>query len=292
MTDRLIKDRGLLNAYPVQSSVIYKSPIFEGLGLEDSIFSVFLDKKDNQSQDPTILIGHHDHGRSAFKVAQGSFSYYDLKGVGHVVPDLFSKISVGKIKPYNGGFGDQRTFGIFDKENALIEIERIAEWKNKGLKTVPYLLLLELQEIRLGVGYPLSVNTARNEGILNRGDKPVIAVRGWKTPYRLHDLLAKDLTFGEYCEIMDSVKKVLSYDDGSVKEADYLSWLKENLTNSLRILHNNGYVHNDLIPHNVTLDGLILDFDQVKKATNEEIKREKISILKLFSRLEEKIKKF
>jgi hypothetical protein len=290
MTNRLMEDRGRLGAYPVESSIAYDSPKWETLELDHSRFSIFLDRKDNQLRNPTVLIGHHDHGRSAFKVANRSFSYYDLKGVGYVVPDMFSKVSVGKIKPYKGGFGDQRTFGIFDEAEALTEIERITKWKSKGLKTVPYLLVLELHEIRVGVGYPISINIARNEGILNRTDRPVIAVRGWKIPYRLHDLLADDLTTQEYHGIVSFVKDGL-FKEGLnfLSDVDYLVWLQDRLTDNLGILHDGGYIHGDLIPHNVTLDGSVIDFDQLKKATKEEIRREKASISKLFSRLEDKV---
>jgi len=124
------------------------------------------------------------------------------------------------------------------------------------IRTYRVVAIVELEEIVIGDGDKVSVEKAREEGLLQPKDKPLIEVRAFGTKARVRE--AHDLLLLE-----DAISLVSQEVGRKLSPAEYMEWFSETLGTQIAKMHNLGYFHRSLNNLNVTLDCRIVDLGSV-----------------------------
>lgn len=211
-----------------------------------------------------------DHGRSG---VLGRFVFNDKNG--NLYRDLEIKgLGASTFGP-QGPYVDvvepslKRTEGVLDIRVATRDYNYSKLFSALGIRIVRSIAVLRLKEIVDGEGKNIDINSARKRNILKVKDEPAILVRAFGTRSRLAELgnLFSDKEMDTGFQKLDDARKLVAQEKGVSSEGytfcAYLRSIIRYLGSSLRTMHDNGYVHGRLLPHNLTLDGRLVDFDSV-----------------------------
>lgn len=203
----------------------------------------------------------------------------DLKGIGFVNVYFLNKnpnYSVGLVLETQSN----QTRGINYLSNAIIEAEKGEIFLKMGIKTARTLAIIELSEIIDEKGEKITVDTARQTGKILKNNVPVAILRAWGTRTRIDDiLLLSDPRESRVALLLEDVQTLVSQDlkqtHKKFVDAKYFEWLVTVVAENIARMHKHGWVHGNLTPHNITLDGRIVDLDTVQKIEycSEEKKR-------------------
>jgi hypothetical protein len=202
------------------------------------------------------------HGRSAselviFQDSEG-FVYRDLdfKGVG-LTSHFFHVIG-------NPGF--------LDKKDAEEDYKLSEKFIEVGIRTYRVAAIIELKEV-IHKGKKITVDEAKELGIINQDFQPVIEIRCFGTKARILDTLPQRGLPKEYREMLiyDAIDLVSKELRRPISLEEYLFWFAETLGRNIGLMHKNGWVHNNLRGlHNIALDCRIVDLDTVEEVHNLE----------------------
>lgn len=177
----------------------------------------------------------------------------DIKGSGYAMGDSVGKATV--FKP-----GEERTDGgregLLNRDTAFFDYQMSEEFLNAGVRTHRVLAIIGLKELIVG-GRKLSLEEAVKEGIIDQDFQPVVEVRAFGTKARIWDLTKP---------ILRDAKKMVSQELGykePFSNKEYLEWFAKTLGCNVGLIHKNGWVHNYLNFHNITLDCRIVDLDAI-----------------------------
>lgn len=201
----------------------------------------------------------------------------DLKGIGvvepsewtGVVPNLRRKVMITTPGEKRGLRGRQ---GLLDRDTAYFDYQKSEEFLKAGIRTYRILAIIELKEITANQR-KLSVLEAIKEGIINESFHPVVEVRAFGTKARIDDLSShfhQDIKERKLL-INDAIKLVsqeLGYKD-LISTEEYLGWFVKTLGFNVGLMHKNGWFHEYLSSHNISLDCRIADLDSVSQLTDE-----------------------
>lgn len=151
-------------------------------------------------------------------------------------------------------------FGLERKVDALHDMEVSNKLIEAGMHTAAYVAVIELSGIRTERGRVISIDDARERGRIPKGIvnlyngetvdfDPVICLRAMRTPLRLSDITREDVE--NYAAERGMCPK------------EYFKWWIGEFARNLAILHDTGMTHDNLIGHNVTLAGEIVDLNTV-----------------------------
>lgn len=176
----------------------------------------------------------------------------DLKGVGYVTnPKGRDYLSVYQIRPR----GDNDTWGTWRREKLEREIKITEDLICEGVRTYRIAIAIELKEIALPEGKTITVGQAKDLGMMNKDETPVIGLRVYRDRDRIrhkeNDLVSS----------FTRAKKIIEKELGSeLTWEQYCLWFAQTLGQNLAKIHKSGYWHGWVSDHNVTRVCEIIDF--------------------------------
>jgi len=221
-------------------------------------------------------------GRALFGDTEGRvYRDIDLKGIGHLG---FQKVLIpGSIREL------QNLNGLLDESSAYFEYQLSEEFINAGIRTNRVIGIIKLEELVLGNNL-MSVAKARKEHVIKDPDgtfNPVILIRAFVTKARIDDLLEGVQDSGFRRLLIEDAKALVSRELGREKvlsDEEYAVWFTKTLGENVALMHKNGWAHNYLYRHNITLDSRIVDLDGVSRISEYDRKRDLSSaVVSLFS---------
>ncbi|PIU42808.1 MAG: hypothetical protein COS98_00980 [Parcubacteria group bacterium CG07_land_8_20_14_0_80_35_11] len=162
--------------------------------------------------------------------------------------------------------------GLLDEDIADYDYQKSEEFLKAGIRTYRILAIIKLEEIVVNKK-KLSLPEAIEENIIDENFHPVVEIRSFGTKARIDDLgsyFHQDIK--EMKLLVNDAIKLVSQELGCEKpisEKEYLMWFAKMLGFSVGLMHKNGWFHNYLSPHNITLDCRIADLDSVSQLTDK-----------------------
>ncbi|MBU3978881.1 hypothetical protein KJ980_06850 [Patescibacteria group bacterium] len=286
------KDR-LLVCSPVKNKVVLVNPeIDSSLDLkqkEESSLPLFVRSAFpyliKRKQGEQLLEGWSGHERSTlftrkkFKDKQGRwYRDVDFKGNGYVRNGTV-ELPGGVARA--GLVGVPSLFGLLEIKEAFKEYEKSEEFLAAGIRAPRILAIINLEEIIYGGG-KLSLEKARERGIINKDFQPAILVRAFGTRARPRDISeGTGLNKETKKVILEDAKELVGEELGRGKinpltNAEYLDWFAGTLGYNVGMVHRRGDLHGLLSGHNVTLDVRLCDLDTVEKIKNNKERLDEI----------------
>ena len=163
-------------------------------------------------------------------------------------------------------------FGFLDKNEAERDFELSEKFIQAGIRTYLVAAIIELKEV-IHKGKKITVDEAKELGIIDQKFQPVVEVRCFGTKARISDIvLTGRLTKKDRKILINDAIHLVSKELGRpISLEEYLSWFAETLGRNIGLMHKNGWVHKNLrILHNITLDCRIVDLATVEEVHNSE----------------------
>jgi hypothetical protein len=294
-------ENSLLVFEKVRNKVVYVNPeIIAPLKLEkweESPLGLFakaaLAKGYELKPDEQRLESWPEHRRSAllgkviFKDKDGRlYRDIDLKGIGYIGKNKV--LEPGKNISTLGSWRGAEVEGFLESEEARRERDAQENFLKAGIRTARTLAIIELKEI-IFKGEKISLSEARKREVIerkiNRGLRiltgkesfpldPVVQVRAFGTKARIRDVLYKDKDNKREQQskiFLNDAKKLVSQEIGKdlSSNKDYFEWFAKTLGANVALMHKNGWYHQYLADHNITLDCRIVDVGHVDKLKTE-----------------------
>lgn len=218
------------------------------------------------------LLRQRGHGRNlcfnvTFSDDKGNFyKYIDIKGIGlpRNVTDIAGVSNslnlVDKIRPSETIRKAIRgMWGLLDYESAVKDWEQSIELMKGGVEIAPPVAIIKINELFLKNGERKTIEELKKEGVMPRkvtydneeyDYTPVLYLRAFTEAMRLEDATKED--FEKFAK-----------EHGMTLE-EYVDWWTGKVAKNLARMHMLGKIHNNLISHNLTMDGHIVDFDTVE----------------------------
>lgn len=263
----------LFPAVEVRNTVVWQNPqIILHFPIETgkpSVFGVFLV---NQvlGLKPKLLLEidniHHRAGSlgefpGGIRDREGNLYHdWDLKGVGYV-SNL--KSDRGKLMVFplrrrpkeRGGSEINATWGTWRHEKAIREKEITEDLIKNGVRTYRIAAIIGLEEVAFPNGEVATVEEVKKRGLMFEDEIPVVGLRIYRIRDRIRHLETQSLPL--YTRAKDFLEqelgRTLSWDE-------YAFWFATTLGTNLAKIHQLGYWHGWLSPHNITLACEIVDF--------------------------------
>ncbi|MEK7200820.1 MAG: hypothetical protein AAB672_01675 [Patescibacteria group bacterium] len=282
----LEKQKETLSLYQVNNKVEYvnthiQAPFELSEGTQTDL-GIFLSPVPKQSEPTYGIEKQKYHGRAGLLgrvIIQDDegrkYRDIDAKGVGY--------LSQKHIFEFSG------TPGILNYEAATKEKDVSEAMLKLGLRASRVLSIIRLKEIFDKEGKRISIEEAKQKGLIRGTDEPVMEIRLMGTNARIQDITIsnEDTTYTETQQ-----KNVLRIEDAIIivgqelgkkpeefSLKDYEIWFAQNLGQQVALMHHNGWVHICLTDQNITLDGRIVDF-----ATAEHYSEQKPNVEELLSK--------
>jgi len=203
------------------------------------------------------------------------FRDVDIKGMGYL--NYFQDKEDSKIhqfviediarKPERQGHA--QSWGISTLDRAERDVRISKEFRELGIRTYRIAAIISLKEV-VYQGEIISVEKAKEIGIIATDAEPVLEVRAFGTHARLIDAFTDLKTDQKRKDFLEDARLLvaaeLGKDPKSFTQFEYLKWLGGTIGKNLALMHKNGYLHGFLAQgHNITLDGAFVDFESTKK---------------------------
>ena len=211
-------------------------------------------------------------GRMLFSDKEGRiWRDIDLKGIGHMElwcgeKGYFVDIRPLGLKGHHAGTTPEA--GLLHRDTAFVDWDLSEQFLKAGIRTHRVLAVIQLNEL-IDKGEKISLAKARERGIIDDNFHPVVEARAFATKARLMDI-AEETDMAKVL-LMDA-KKLVAQEQGR-KEAltteEYLAWFAKTLGENVALMHKNGWKHDYLNRHNITLDCRIVDLDSVKNLSED-----------------------
>ena len=231
-------------------------------------------KQDNEGKRLLEVAPEHRRsallGRAIFQDAQGRlYRDVDIKGIGSIeVPFANKEVYVTRPGPIID-FGGTARRGLLDYDLAVYDRDMSEAFLRAGIGTSRTVGIVKLDELIVDEKR-ITIAEAKNRAVLNYQIQPALEIRAFGTKTRIQDLeshknpelLLDDarLLVSQMVEKKDAMQ--LSY-------PGYFSWLAKTLGKNVALMHKNGWHHDFLTPHNIALDGRIVDLDSVSNLETE-----------------------
>ncbi|MBI1957132.1 MAG: hypothetical protein HYS44_01605 [Candidatus Niyogibacteria bacterium] len=159
--------------------------------------------------------------------------------------------------------------GLLDFDAAHHDAIHAEKFTRLGIETHRVLAIIVFEELNIG-SERVSVEECKEKGLLFNF-RPVVQVRVFRTNQRLHDIIQEENENSETRKnrILEIIRSLWSKESVYLKEQilvpNYLVWLTQAVASHVGRMHKHRYLHRWLNPHNITLDGCLVDFDGVER---------------------------
>ncbi|MDP3793054.1 MAG: hypothetical protein Q8Q89_05000 [bacterium] len=218
-------------------------------------------------------------GRVIFSDKEGRlYRDVDLKGTGYIKNFGYWNPDKTRVGPVVGSYdevsgeysrfsGFKGTTGIANQELVRRDVNFSEKFLKAGIRTHRVIAVLDLKEIIDKDGKKVSVDEAKERGILSKEDEPVIEVRDFGVRSRVYDVIIvehKEIALKLLSDAKKMVAQELNTDPDKFTYDDYFKWLVKTMATNVARMHYNKWVNGYLTEHNITLDGRIVDLDSVE----------------------------
>lgn len=206
-------------------------------------------------------------GRAIFQDAQGRlYRDVDIKGIGSLE---FPSAGEGVHVTQPGSELDIGRRGLLDSDLALYDRDMSEAFLRAGISTSRTLGIIKLEELIVDEK-KITLEEAKSSGLLDAEFQPALEIRAFGTKTRIQDLESHqdpELLLNDARMLVSQMlgKK----DDAQLSYSEYFAWLAATLGRNVALMHKNGWHHDYLTPHNITLDARIVDLDSVSDLTKE-----------------------
>jgi hypothetical protein len=219
----------------------------------------------SQEKDHSVKV-HMGHYRTAllarviFEDKQGRrYRDLDAKGTGNLRSESYTS-NVLVVDNENSKRSERSLSGPLGfclHEYALHDRDITEELLAIGIRTYRIASIIKLEELIDNKGERISIAEAKQRGILDGTDNPVIELRAFTTKMRILDALEKPAF------LEDGMRMVAQeLNKTEINKDEYAHWFAKTLGEQVGRMHKSGYVH-DYIKGNITLDCHIIDNDGV-----------------------------
>ncbi len=284
------REKYALPAEEVENTVLWVNPAFAGTlpfelkEGEPTKLAAFLSPKEREGQ-RVFYVSHNEakRGRSGLwqEVVfrdQGGIHYRDVdqKGVGCFEVDLrgwHSRASF-RVSRLSEALNPKRVRGFLNSELAFYDKDNSEKLLAHGIRTYRTVAIIGLEEIIDEAGEKISVEKARERGIIPEGFEPVIQVRAYPgTRERIPGVSRTETNKRTAKHALKDAKTLvaaeLGKDPKEFSTEDYLIWFAETLGKQVARLHQLNLVHKGLFPHDITLDCCLVDLDSMNTTSDE-----------------------
>lgn len=229
-------NRELFKTFPVKEEDIAKK------------LSFFVDWSSKKTE--IDLSGLFMHSRSLFLPIKFSdregevYNYIDIKGLG--MPRKANDAHMALRRK-----GPEEVWGLLDYEDARRDWNISSQLIKKGVRTSAPLAIISITEVITPEGKVVSVEKMKKWGSMGEEFRPVLYLRAFPEVMRIADARVEDI---------EKFAKV----HGMKNAEEYMKWFVKEVAENLARMHNHGLVHKNIIGHNLTLDGRIVDNDTVE----------------------------
>lgn len=163
--------------------------------------------------------------------------------------------------------------GLLNRQVAEHDQEMSERFLSLGIRTSRTIAIIGLEQlIYEGKIVPVE-HVLRKCGILLEF-KPVLQLRAFGTKARVNDIDYTDrIDLSEEKLLVDDAKRLVSQElemNKMMSNKAYLEWFAKTLGKNVGLMHRNGWTHEYLTPHNLTLDCRIVDLDSVERLERRE----------------------
>jgi len=211
-------------------------------------------------------------GRVIFQDAQGNlYRDVDIKGIGSIEFPRFFSGSKNAHVTQPGGELDYTLGkrGLLDYNLALYDRDTSEAFLRAGISTSRTVGIIKLEELLVDEKR-VGLEEVRNRGLLDPSFQPVLEMRAFGTKTRIQDLESHEnpeLLLNDARALVSQM--VQQKGDIHLSYPDYFLWFAKTLGKNVAHMHENGWHHDFLTPHNITLDARIVDLDSVGDLTTE-----------------------
>jgi hypothetical protein len=242
-----------------------------GQRIWEFIFGKDVFKEDREKNQTVSLEVLPEHRRSAiisrayFKDNEGRlYRDIDIKGIGYIIRDSFGEMRVANILRS----GDM-VYGLENREDAEKDRDLSEKFVHAGIRSTRVIAIIQPHEIIIdseGKTISISINEAKERGLIPERYEPVLTVRAFGVKTRVNEQMDQSKKFFFLDDARRFVALELKRNEFSFK--DYMEWFAETLGNNIGLMHSNGWAHGHFWPDykrpsNVTLDCRIVDLGTV-----------------------------
>lgn len=272
-----------LPSFEVANKVMWRNPAFEEAPFkikegEPTPLGRFLipDKEIPLPQDEHVkelsIAPEKRSGRSAaiepiiFRDRDGNlYRDVDLKGVGGFLTNFYPKFEYRPtpVRPLEDNPNDR--YGILNLSNALYDRDFSEAFHKENIRTYRVITITELGEILDNEGKRVSIQEAKERGILPPTTIPVVEVRAFATRERISWLHNEDER--ARLALKDAktlVAQELERNPESFSDEEYFLWFSKTLGEQIARIKKQELYHGFLHSQNITLDCRIVDLDSVR----------------------------
>lgn len=266
--EELSKNRETLPVAEVTNEVTWKNEAFPDLPFklsvgESSSLGVFVTNDKSQATSRVEVSGGHNRSgllaRVLFADRDGiKYRDVDLKGIGANQYDNEKGQYVSRS--IDSDTVDQlRTYGGLNRLAAENDVKMSELFINLGIKTHRVIAIIRLGGVIDRDEHKISIDEAREKGMIFPGHDLVIEVRAFGIHSRLND--ADDLIIEDGRRFM---AQELGRPENKFDKEAYSYSLTATIARNIGLMHGAGFVHGALTGGNITMDGRIVDLDSVK----------------------------
>ncbi len=160
---------------------------------------------------------------------------------------------------------EEASFGTWRLDKAMREIDITEALTQTGARTYRIGAIIELHQIAFPNGDLISVEEAKNRGLIHPTETPVIGVRLYRNRERAESIYPNTVT------VLKDAKALVEKELGEeMNWHEYLQWFASSLGETLGKIHASDYWHGSLDPHNITLSSEVVDFGMNRAYTTFE----------------------
>lgn len=218
----------------------------------------------------------------------------DVKGIGNIIEErertdsgqFSTRVSVGHLEKRSSQLtpGVQ---GLLERDVAFTDYDWSEQFLKTGIRAHRVLAIIGLKELIVN-GRKITISQAIEDSIIDEDFNPVVSVRAFGTKARIINL-SNDSAI----TLFEDAKKMLAKElrKEKISNQKYVMWFARNLGRNIGLMHKQGWVHNYLTQHNITLDCRIVDLDSVteqkeRSETEKDFEQGYISLYSLLQDLE------
>jgi len=283
-----ITDQQTLSAIHLENRVrwvnpkILVPPLLLPFGLQEeksSQLALFLDRQKSKVNLGVRL--HHgrsaDIGRSFFMDIDRKNVYrdIDIKGAGYadLAPETAMMhnedclaVQQWQLRKDNK---DNIYWGLLGRKEAETDSKISEEFAEKGIRTQRTIAIIDLLELPLyenDATRLVPIEELRRQHLLKDDFNPVVQIRAFGTKTRVADIL-NYTNSTQSLEKLGDARLMYQYETSDRSEGflNYANWFADQLGTLVGKMHQSGYTHGYLTPHNLTLDCRLSDLAWVRK---------------------------
>ena len=222
---------------------------------------------------PSNLRVHAWHQRSAslpssiyYDAAGKPYSCVNLKGVGNI---LCNKDGVWCLDNAGGLPSATGPWGYVLEKYACTDVEMTERFYTLGIHSHRVIAHLRPEYVFCRGSFLSPEEFSRR---YSQGSLPLIQLRAFTVPTRLLELEPSPYIAPQHARaLLNEAWAMINLHTGHELETDdeYIVYLVRTVARQVALMHAQGYVHNFLSGHNITLDGGLVDLDGVKWYHNQ-----------------------